>query len=125
MERLILKGLPPSVNHQYRNAMVRGRRIRVLTKDASAWMDYSVITAISWKNVNKWRTAQGKVIVRLWFFFPDNRKRDTHNTLKIIMDALEDAKIYENDKTALPQIMDYQVDRQNPRVEIELELIEE
>lgn len=125
MERLILYGIPPSVNHQYRNALVRGRRIRVLTKEAQQWADNTVVTANLWRSKNKWRTAKGKVILRLWFFYPDNRKRDTHNALKLLLDSLEDALIYDNDKFALPQIMDFQIDKQLPRVEIEFEEVGE
>lgn len=95
--------------------------MRVLTPDAEAWYNSTVMITNVWRNKNKWRTANGKVIVRLWFFFPDNRRRDTHNGLKALLDAFEDAQIYKNDQTALPQVMDYQVDRKWPRLEIEFE----
>ncbi|OMF17203.1 endodeoxyribonuclease RusA [Paenibacillus amylolyticus] len=123
MERLILPGKAPSVNHMYKNAMVRGRRMKVKTPIAEAWFEETILHATVWRNKNRWSTATGKVIVRLWYFFPDKRRRDTHNTLKPLMDALEDAGIYEDDQTALPQIMDYEVDRKNPRIEIEFEKI--
>lgn len=123
MSRLIIPGKAPSVNHMYRNAMVRGRRIKVKTPVAKAWFDETITLATVWRQQNKWSTATGKVIVRLWYFFLDKRRRDTHNTLKPLMDALEDAGIYEDDKTALPQIMDYEVDRKNPRIEIEFEKV--
>lgn len=122
MQRLILPGTAPSVNHMYNNAYIKGRRMRVLNDDAKAWFEDTTYRAIQWRTSNKWPTANGKVIVRLWFYFPDKRRRDTHNALKALLDALEDARIYEDDKLALPQIMDYQVDRQNPRIEIELEV---
>ncbi|EHQ63644.1 endodeoxyribonuclease RusA [Paenibacillus dendritiformis C454] len=121
MERLILNGLAPSVNHMYRNARVKNRNMRVLTDVAHAWYEETVLTANVWRRRNRWMTAQGKTIVRLWFFFPDRRKRDTHNALKLLLDALEDAGIYENDQYALPRIMDFEIDRQNPRIEIEFE----
>jgi crossover junction endodeoxyribonuclease RusA len=120
MDRLVLNDVPPSVNHMYRNVTVNGRRMKVLTPLAQRWFDNTVITANLWRSKNKWPTAKGKVIVRLWYFFPDLRKRDTHNGLKALLDALEDARIYENDKYALPWVMDFQVDRDYPRVEIEL-----
>ncbi|MNJ25681.1 endodeoxyribonuclease RUS [compost metagenome] len=123
MNRLILPGTAPSVNHMYNNAYVRGRRMKVLKPEAQAWFDDTTYRAIQWRKSNKWDTEPGKVIVRLWFFFPDKRRRDTHNALKALLDALEDGGIYADDKTALPQIMDYQVDRQNPRIEIEFERV--
>jgi len=90
---------------------------------ARKWYDDTVIQASVWRNKNKWSTATGKVIVRLWFYFPDRRKRDTHNALKALLDALEDACIYQNDQYALPQVMDWDVDRENPRIEIEFEKV--
>lgn len=123
MDRLILPGKAPSVNHMYINSFQKGRRMRVLNDDAKAWFEDTTYRAIQWRTSNKWPTANGKVIVRLWFYFPDKRRRDTHNALKALLDALEDGGIYEDDKLALPQIMDYQVDRQNPRIEIEFERI--
>ncbi|MNC30077.1 Endodeoxyribonuclease RusA [compost metagenome] len=119
--RLIIYETPPTVNHMYENRMSGGRRKRVLTPEARRWMDNAVVLANLWRQKNKWPTAQGKVIVKLWYYFPDNRKRDTHNGLKALLDALEDALIYTNDKYALPWIMDYEVDSKNPRIEIEFE----
>jgi crossover junction endodeoxyribonuclease RusA len=121
VKRLILHDVPPSVNHMYRTFTTNGRRMKVLTPLAQRWFDNTVITANLWRNKNKWSTAKGKVVVRLWYFFPDLRKRDTHNGLKALLDALEDARIYDNDKYALPWVMDFQVDREHPRVEIEFE----
>lgn len=123
MTRLILPGLAPSVNHMYNNAYIKGRRMKVLKASAKAWFEDTTYRAIQWRLDNKWSTASEKVIVRLWFFFPDKRRRDTHNALKALLDALEDGGIYKDDKTALPQIMDFQVDRNNPRIEIEFERV--
>lgn len=119
--RLILFGTAPSVNHMYQNADVGGRRIKVLNEVAQAWFDETTVRANNWRIKNKWSTTTGKVIVRLWYFFPDKRRRDTHNTLKALLDALEAGRIYEDDKLALPRIMDYEIDRKNPRIEIEFE----
>lgn len=124
MNRLILPGLIPSVNHQYENKTIKGRRMRVLTLDAAKWERDTILMARHWRQKNKWSTASGKVIVRLWYYFPDARQRDTHNTLKLLLDALESAGIYENDRFALPQIMNWEIDRTNPRTEIEFEVMQ-
>ena len=97
--------------------------MKILTPEAKAWVGETVLRANQWRQVNKWSMANGKVIVRLWFFFPNKQRRDTHNALKVLLDALEDACIFEDDKYALPQIMDYEVDRKNPRIEIEFEMV--
>lgn len=95
--------------------------MRVLTPDAQRWFDSTVILTSSWRNKNKWVTEKGKVIVRLWFYFPSGNHIDTHNGLKGLLDAFEDALIYSNDRNALPWIMDFQVDRGNPRLVVEFE----
>lgn len=121
MDRLILPGTAPSVNHMYQNTGGK-RRMKVLKPKAKAWFDETTLLANLWRTKNKWPTANGKVIVRLWYYFPDARRRDTHNTLKALLDALENGLIYEDDKLALPRIMDYEIDRKNPRIEIEFEV---
>lgn len=122
--RLIIPGVIPSVNHQYRNAVVRGRRMRVLSNVAKDFAEDIVYHAIVWKAREKWTTAPGQVIARLWYYWPDKRRRDTHNTFKLLFDCLEDAGIYKDDKDVLPQVMAIDVDRERPRVEIEFILKE-
>ncbi|MCG7385069.1 RusA family crossover junction endodeoxyribonuclease [Paenibacillus sp. ACRRY] len=123
MERLILLGSAPSVNHMYQNTRIGRRLIKVMKPKAKEWFEEAALQAMLWRSKNMWPTTSGKVIVRLWYFFPDNKRRDTHNTLKALLDALESGGIYEDDKTALPQIMDYEVDKKNPRIEIEFEKV--
>lgn len=118
MNRLILPGTAPSVNHMYANTRY-GKK--VLKAGAKEWYNDVVWSTKLWRRQNNWITATEKVIVRLWFYFPDKRRRDTHNGLKGLLDALEDAGVYVDDKWALPRVMDWQVDRANPRIEIEFE----
>lgn len=120
--RLILM-LPPSVNHMYVNGRIGHRLSRILSSSAKHWMKSAVETTQKWREFNDWKTQNDKTIVYLWYYFPDHRRRDTHNTLKILMDALEEAGIYEDDKYALPRIMDYVVNKDNPRIEIEFEKV--
>jgi len=66
----------------------------------------------------KWKIANGrKVVVLMYFFFPNKRKKDTHNTLKVLMDSFEGI-LYENDYYALPRIMDFDIDRENSRLDL-------
>lgn len=81
----------------------------------------TAIREMHWKHQNEWKpTSRQKLIMRLWFFWPDERNRDTHNRLKLLLDSLEKI-LYDNDSYVLPWIIDFEVDRANPRVEIELE----
>jgi len=119
---LIILKIPPSVNHMYFNRYFNNRIIKSLSTTAQIWFKNSIILIHDWKSKNKWVTVDSKIIVNIWFYFPDNRKRDTHNGLKILMDVLEKAEIYTDDKYAMPRIIDYQIDRQYPRIEISFEI---
>jgi len=117
MKPLILK-MPPSVNHMYINAKIRGRNMRILNKYANDWYKESLEKTLVYMQESGWQTADEKTILELYFFYPNSRLRDSHNTLKILLDLLERGGIYTNDKYALPRVMDFQLDKGNPRVEI-------
>ena len=107
--------VPPSVNHMYQSAG-RGRR---LTKDA---MNYIRIAQEECKKKIKryeWKKdAEGVwYVMDLYYFFPDRKTRDSHNTLKILTDALE-GLIFSNDYFVLPRIQNVTLDRDNPRLEL-------
>lgn len=53
------------------------------------------------------------------FYFPDKRIRDSHNCLKILMDAIEGI-VFQNDYYVLPRIQGVELDRGNPRVELSI-----
>jgi crossover junction endodeoxyribonuclease RusA len=123
MKPLILK-LPPSVNHMYINAKIRGRNMRILNKYANDWYKDALEKTIAYVEESQWETAEEKVILELYFFYPNARLRDSHNTLKILLDLLERGRIYTNDKFALPRVMDFTLDKAHPRVEIFLKKME-
>lgn len=110
--------IPPSVNHAYEN---NGRGGRILTQAAKDWKEEAYYVALQAKNKAGWRIPgkAEKLILALWVFWPDKRKRDTHNLHKLIADAFEGV-LYENDRQVLIRDMDFAVDRQRPRVEVEL-----
>lgn len=125
--RIVIPGVPPSVNHMYRRFTTKGgRTMNVTTKQAQAWMDVAALQAKMAANKSGWVCAPKgtKVVLRMWFWWPSRRRRDTHNATKGLLDALEGI-VYEDDQYALPRIIDWGVDRANPRVEIEVELAEE
>jgi len=106
--------VPPSENHCF---FTSGHR-RILTKEAKDFMMEAALKAkVASRNAN-WKIVNGrKVVLLLYFFFPNRRKKDTHNTLKVLMDSLEGI-LYEDDYWALPRIMDFDIDKNNPRLEI-------
>lgn len=124
--RFFIPGVPPSVNHMYRNFTHRGRRMRVLTYKAEQWMREAKVAPFVAEHrlsgdIGSLHMARKgeQVVLRLWFYWPDRRRRDTHNALKALLDAFEGV-LYEDDKDVLPQIMGATVDRENPRIEVEV-----
>ena len=111
--------IPPSVNHCYINNYHRGRS-RMLSPEAKCWKEYAALTAKAEARLQHWETpGRGqKVVVAIYAYWPDNRTRDMHNAHKLLMDALEDAGIYHNDKFALARDMDFSIDREEPRLEL-------
>ena len=122
--RLALE-LPPSVNHSHKNALRRSTRTgrlftaQVPTERTIAWRSAAyhearrAIAAAGWRQV-----AEGKVVVELSYFWPDRRRRDTHNRIKELMDVLQAAGAFANDCQALARERDFEIDRRRPRVEV-------
>lgn len=106
--------MPQSVNHMY---MFVGKGKR-LTKTAEQWINTAQYIANREVREQGWKVEHGSVwyVCELKFFFPDKRKRDSHNYLKLLFDALEKI-VYDNDYYVKPRIMDVQLDKENPRVE--------
>jgi crossover junction endodeoxyribonuclease RusA len=110
--------LPPSVNHCYFTCPRTGRRL--LSKKANDYIKNTQLIAKLAAYDQGWTpTNKQKVIVELWWYFPDHMTRDTHNGLKLLLDALEKA-VYDNDRYALPRIQDWDIDKTDPRVEVEI-----
>lgn len=62
------------------------------------------------------------VKLRMKFYFPNRNHPDPSNTLKVFLDALE-GEIYENDKWVLVDLLKPEFDKENPRTEIEVEIL--
>ena len=112
--------IPPSVNHCYAPNYRYNQRDRVLTPQARSWKEYARFSALAEARRQGWQTPEAgvKVVVELVAYWPNRRTRDMHNAHKLLMDALEDAGIYKNDKFALARDMDFSVDRNQPRLEV-------
>jgi crossover junction endodeoxyribonuclease RusA len=108
----------PSVNHMYMT--VRGSRqlkpkYKVLFLDLQEEMD---------KEIRKqgWRpTYKTFLIAKMRFYMDSNRIKDNHNMFKFLFDVM-DGILYDDDYYILPQVLDIQVDKDNPRIEFELSI---
>lgn len=109
--------LPPSVNHYLRHT----RNGTYKTQDAKSWQASSGYLARRWWGQRE-PLAQ-KLVLRCWVYWPDNRRRDCDNLTKCLADALTGI-VWADDCYVLPQYMDYQVDKKNPRIEVEVEVKE-
>jgi crossover junction endodeoxyribonuclease RusA len=118
MDKALVLKLPPSVNHMYVTAKIRGRNIRVLRKHANDWFNEALEKTRQYIIEEKWEMKSQKIILEIYLYYPNLKTRDSHNMLKILLDVLERGGIYSNDKYALPRIMDFTLDKSHPRIEI-------
>lgn len=103
---------PPSINHYF--AVVRGRKI--LSKRGREYRAH-----VEFAVPKTWDTMTGRLRVHLVAYMPDHRLRDIDNLQKPLIDALTHAGIWHDDG----QIDDLRitrgnVDRERPRVEVEI-----
>ncbi|AKQ08638.1 putative holliday junction resolvase [Bacillus phage vB_BceS-M2] len=75
--------------------------------------------AMKWQEETGWITQEGntKVIAEMWFYFPDDKTRDTHNAKKLLMDSLEGV-IHNNDMYIIDRTIDFTTNDPTPRIEI-------
>ncbi|GAA4703798.1 RusA family crossover junction endodeoxyribonuclease [Brevibacillus fulvus] len=105
----------PTWNHLY--VIVNNRP--TLGKWGELYKQRVADAAFEWAMDNDWVSVEGrKVILRTWIYWNDGKDKDCHNTDKAWADALEGI-IYEDDSQALIQYQDFEIDRVNPRIEIE------
>lgn len=86
---------PPSVNH-YWNERVRKikGKFRVVKTKGQKGHDYMKHVALV---CNNHMTLSGRIKVAILAYPPDKRKRDIDNIVKPVLDAMEQAGVYEND----------------------------
>lgn len=107
--------IPPSINHMY----YQGRNgKRCLTANAKQYILEStalINAAIEdqhWKNTND----DSWFYLDLIFYMPDRKIRDSHNTLKILLDVFQEVT-FRNDYWCLPRIQKVELDTENPRLD--------
>ncbi|MED4262034.1 RusA family crossover junction endodeoxyribonuclease [Priestia aryabhattai] len=126
MNKLVLTSpLPPSVN-SYLNYKVgsSGRRKFVQAYPSEETVVYEQFFTDYVKDEirnQKWqRPEKGKLVFLKMTFFLDRKRKDPSNFLKVPLDVLTKAGVYVDDDTALPLIERVYIDKNNPRIEIEI-----
>src|SRR5690606_14815097 len=106
------------VNALHYNTRGGGRR---LTAKALNYIRDSRALILDAVEGQKWAIPHKDVwlYVDLVFYFPDRRRRDASNCLKLLLDVMEGI-VYHNDYIALPRIQSVEYDKENPRVEVRI-----
>lgn len=115
--KIILTGQPRSTQHIY-HFTCRGRfgKLYMIAEGKQLKKQYQSEIEAQW---NK-EIITGDCSIKIDLFFQDKRKRDIDNFNKLILDSLENI-VLENDN----QIQELNIrkfyDKENPRIEIEIE----
>lgn len=118
--RLIVP-IPPSVNHFL--GIRRGRVFK--TAPAIRWEKEALILGQHWRQQTHWNPTVGKkIIADWWVWWPDAGVHDPNNLEKVLWDAFEGI-VYDDDRWVLPRCQNFELDTQNPRVEVEFRVKEE
>lgn len=108
--------IPPSVNKLW-DIKRNGKRVlnsharRYLSDVRSYMMMLCEDTAWRMTERDEW------LYMDLVFYFPDRIIRDSHNFIKVLVDALQ-GTVFENDYAVMPRIQAVEMDELVPRVEI-------
>lgn len=130
--RLVLP-LPPSENHSHINVVLppqypkkKQRLARVPSQGTKDYKQLAGWKAIAWRRATRWEIPPRGRKVIMWYevFWPDRRRRDPSNLPKVLQDALNGV-LWSDDCTVLPRALDYSIDRGRPRIELDLEVMEE
>jgi len=111
--RIILT-IPPSANSQWR---IANNRI-FKTKEAKSWQEEA-----AWElklSARGQKIPLDRIGVTMEVFFPDNRKRDIDNLLKLTGDAIQESGIVKNDADIWAWNVRKDLDREKPRMEVEI-----
>jgi Holliday junction resolvase RusA-like endonuclease len=126
MKKLLLTSpLPPSING-YLNYKIssRGRKKFVQaypSQETVVYKDFFVDYVKDEIQKQNWtRPEKGKLVVVNMVFYLDRKRKDPSNFLKVMFDALTEAGVYVDDDIALPHAHRLYIDKDNPRIEIEI-----
>ena len=114
--KLIIPEIPPS-NNKYMGRNAKGFHF-VYQKEKQKW-EWLVRAAVKKKPKKPLKKAR----VQITYFFPDRRRRDPDNySGKFLLDGLTRAGLIQDDSFLNIRLeLNGEVDKKNPRTEIELE----
>jgi crossover junction endodeoxyribonuclease RusA len=107
--------LPLSVNHMYVKTRGGGQRLSKLAEKYIQDVRAKILAVMEDENFPPITNASWHYL-DLVFYMPDKRVRDSHNLIKLLLDALEKA-LFHNDYYIMPRIQSVEYDKHNPRTE--------
>lgn len=116
----------PTSNHMYTIAKIGKRTVPVIKKEAKDWYDLAAWRAKEWVQKTGWimPSKETPVVMNIWYFFKDHKYSDPGNLHKALGD-FHHGIIVEDDKALLWRDQKVEVDRENPRIELEFEIVKE
>lgn len=108
--------IPPSVNKLWE---IKRNGKRVLNSHARRYLSDAKAYMTMLCEDTAWRKTERDewLYIDLVFYFPDKIIRDSHNFIKVLLDAIQDT-VFENDYAVMPRIQAVELDEDNPRVEL-------
>jgi crossover junction endodeoxyribonuclease RusA len=112
--------VPPSLNSAYRNVRIN---CRIPTIETKMFMRKAADIAFKSIKNQSWKMSEEKTVVEMTFFWKDKRKRDCDNYKKVVLDSLKKI-VFKDDNIVLDRTMNYFVDKENPRLELRIYLLD-
>ena len=114
--KIILLGNPLSTNNIWRTTSSRGFQATYMTKAGKTLKE-----SYQWqtKSQCKQPCSKKKMSITIALYFGDKRKRDIDNYHKLSLDALSGI-VYEDDSQIQRMVVEKFYDKENPRIEIEI-----
>ena len=107
--------IPPSKNHAYfyrSGRKLQKNKTKKYIEQIRKYVEEEIAK-------QKWKKDKHCVwyYIDMYFYFPDKRQRDSHNSIEVLMDTLETV-LFPNDYYIMPRIQLVELDRENPRLEL-------
>lgn len=110
-------------NHMYIIAKRGKRTVPIIRPEAKTWYELAAWKAKEWAQETGWKMPpkETQVIMEIWYFFKDNKHPDAGNLHKALGD-FHHGIIVEDDKKLLWRDVEIEIDRENPRIELEFRI---
>lgn len=119
MIKIVIPGHPVSKSN-YKAFRADGRAYMASKGNDAKYKNYEELIALSCRNSYKGEPIDEECILVIKLYFKNNKKGDAHNYPKSICDGIEKSGLIKNDCLFKPVIVEEYLDKENPRVEVEV-----